>query len=99
MGCDRYQGELEEGDEEYEAGHQDESRDLRVAPSQDTELHRLCGSPEVLRISSSTRINRRKQKAPSDKLGQYVTYVILLVFDIPFISISRHAGNYLIWSV
>ena len=69
MGCDRYQGELEERDQENKAGNQDESRDLRVGPSQDTELHWLCGSPEVLRrIISTISITNRKQRNKAKKL-------------------------------
>ena len=68
VGCDRYQGELEERDEEDKAGNQDESRDLGVGPSQDTELHWLCGSPEVLRrIISTISITNRKQRVPDEK--------------------------------
>ena len=53
MGYDRYQRELDERDEKYEAGNQDETRYLGVAPSQDTELYWLCGSSKIMCIVSS----------------------------------------------
>ena len=52
VGNDGDQGELEERDEKDEAGDQDESRELGMAPSQDTELYWLSGSSKILRISS-----------------------------------------------